>query len=525
MYRTFTKKLILLLLPAGLMAQNGTPVIQNFTASVDWNTHTLLLQYDVDDPENDALDISVEFSQDGGKTYSLTGDVALSGDVGFPVTPGAGRSITCDVSGLSSAGTIFTVRIVADDRQPFDFQGLVNEVDSNRLRADLTFVEGVRHRTTGLAHLNAVRDSIGQLFTGFGLYTEEHTFPYGTYTGRNVLGSYSGVEKPDSVVIIDAHYDTVPIAPGADDNGSGTVGVMEAARLLSRYPFKKTLRFIGFDLEESSLVGSQRYVSSGLAPVEKVAGVFNFEMIGYYTNEPNTQDAPIGFNLFFPDVYNDLVADQFRGNFITNVGVSTFGALNNLFSASASAYVPDLKVVSLIMTPSLLLPDLLRSDHASFLLAGLPALMLTDGADFRNKCYHTASDTLDNKLDFTFMANVVKATVASTAQLAEIIHGDWAVTSFDGTVGTSQTLPSCTISAAAYPANSRRIGVNFGGCPVDDLSFGLFDVKGALMYREQLSAPPVQGWHELDAPPLPPGIYFLQVQSREGRRTLKIPLF
>ena len=522
MKKIFAPAWLCFLLSAALSGQNSAPVILKFSASVNWNSQQLTLLYDVEDAENDPLEITVAISGDGGKTYGLTSQVPVSGDVGFPVLPGALRAITCDLSALNPAGTTFAVRIVADDKQPFDLQQLVNTVDSNRLRADLTFVEGIRHRTAGLAHLNAVRDSMGHLFEAAGLFTEEHTFPYSTYTGKNILGTFSGTVVPDTVIIVDAHYDSVANAPGADDNGSGTVGVMEIARLLSRYPTKKTLRYIGFDLEEAGLVGSSRYVSGGLPANEKVAGVFNFEMIGYYTDMPNTQQVPTGFNLIFPAAYNQIAADSFRGNTIINVGNSTHPALADLFSNSAASYVPDLKVVKVVMLASFPVPDLLRSDHAPFWSAGLPALMLTDGADYRNKCYHTPSDTLDEKLNFTFMSNVVKTTLAAAAQLAEIQHGDWAVAGFDGTVSASDPFDSCPFSVSR--AGERGVKILFGACSAQNLGIELYDTGGKLLHREGIMEAPGLGAYQLNCPDLSAGIYFVKISSPEGSRTVKVAL-
>ncbi|MCC6459513.1 MAG: M28 family peptidase [Saprospiraceae bacterium] len=518
-------KLLFLLFPYSLCAQNAVPVIQQFSATANWSTQILTVSYAVADAENDPLDISLEFSNNGGKTYALSAQVPQTGDVGFPVQPGANRTISCDLSQLSSGGATFTVRLVADDRQAFDWQSLVDEVDSMRLRADLEFVEGIRHYTAGLAHLNAVHDSLKNCFAAQGLFAEEHTFSYAAnYVGRNVLGSNRGTLYADSVVIVDAHYDSIDNAPGADDNGSGTVGVLEVARLLSRYPSEKTLRFIGFDLEEAGLVGSARYVSSGLPTNEKVAGVFNFEMIGYYSEEPNSQQVPAGFNILFSQAYSQLQANQFRGDCIINVGNTSFPGLANRFHQSATQYVPDLKVLDVIMQTGIPVPDLLRSDHAPFWGANLPALMITDGANYRNKCYHTPSDTLDEKLNFTFMSNVVKTTVAAAGQLAGIRHGDWATASFTGTVGTGAPVPDCQVSSVFSPGGGRQLALWFGACPLTEASLDLFDSRGQLLHHEAPQLLPQQATFVLDGPELSAGIYFVKINAREGSRTIKVAL-
>jgi hypothetical protein len=497
-----------------LIGQNQTPVISGLNASVNWPSNTLTLTFEVADAENDPLEISVGFSDNGGKTYALTPQIPVTGDIGFPIEPG-GRSVTCDISYIANVAAAFTVRVVADDKQVFDIQQLVNEVDSNRLRADLEFVEGIRHRTTGLAHLNAVRDSLKNCFQNAGLHYEEQTFAFSGTTGRNLLGTLSGTAAAQQVVIVDAHYDTVSNAPGADDNGSGTVGVMEIARLLSRYPAKKTLRFIGFDLEESGLVGSIRYVASGIPAGEQIEGVFNFEMIGYWSDEPNSQVMPAGFQALFPAAYDSVAAHQFRGDFITNVGNVASQPLIALFNSSAQQYVPALRVIPIsVFGNGAIAPDLRRSDHAPFWDANKKALMLTDGANFRNECYHTPGDTLDEKLNFTFMSNVVKATLASVAQLAEIQHADWETATFQGSVATQTPTPCERIEVQQTPDQREGIVLHLKGCAPAEATLELFDGKGARAFQQTLNLP-AEGQLKINTPRLPAGIYILKI-SRDS---------
>lgn len=502
-----------------LSAQNQRPLLSNVTASADWSAQTLTLHYDVNDAESDAVDISVAISNTAGDTYLLA--VPTSGDAGFPVTPGAGKTITCDLSALASTAGPFTVRVVADDRQPFDLQALVNMVDSNRLRSDLHFVQGIRHRTAGAAHLADVQDSLRHRFTQAGFFSGEHTFNYAGYTGRNIFGTLRGTVAGEQVVIVDAHYDSVANAPGADDNGSGTVAVLEIARLLGTYPSKKTLRCLGFDLEEAGLIGSLRYVQTGLPADENVLGVFNFEMIGFYSTEPNSQQMPTGFNQLFPAAYNQIAANQFRGDFLINVGNTESQPLGNVFADAATQYVPGLKVIS-IYPPgnSELAPDLRRSDHARFWDANMQALMLTDGANFRNECYHTPQDTLE-KLNFTFMANVTRATLAAVAQLAEIQHGDWKTVAFQGTVGTTEPLAACGIRIAAVPQQPGALFVTATDCSLHDARLEVFDANGRRIVGQSLTAAAgVEEMVRLSAP-LPSGFYFAQITQANRSVTQK----
>ncbi len=512
---------IALLAPLALFGQNQPPVISNLNASPNWANLSLDITYEVADNENDPLEITLQFSDNGGKTYALTSLIPATGDLGFPIQPG-GRSISCDLSAISNIAAPFSLRLIADDKQAFDIQALVNEVDSNRLRADLEFVEGIRHRTTGAAHLAETRDSLKNLFLASNLYYQEQSVPLGNYTGKNIIGTLPGTSSAEKVVINDAHYDTVNNAPGADDNGSGLVGVMEAARLLSRYPSKKTLRFIGFDLEESGLLGSLRYVSLGIPAGEQIEGVFNHEMIGYWSDEPNTQTLPPGFSFLFP-LQSQAVADnQYRGDFITNVGNTASQPLALLFSNSAQQYVPDLKVITLdVPGNGQVAPDLRRSDHAPFWDAGKQAIQITDSANFRNECYHTPGDTLNEKLNFTFLSNVVKATIAAMAQLAETQHGDWATATFQSNVGVSPSRPLCDVYAYQQPNQKDGFLLEIKSCAFSEAILELYDLKGTLVLEHDAILPDV-GIYSVSTPKLPEGIYVLKIRASTGTQAQKI---
>jgi hypothetical protein len=507
-----------------ISAQNQPPVISNLNVVADWNAQTLTVQYDVADAENDPLEITVALAGDDcGNFIELP---SATGDLGFPVLPGAGRMITASLSGLSPSVEHYTLRLIADDQQPFDLQALVDQVDSNRLRSDLEFVQGVRHFVAGLPHLTAVRDSITATFGQAGLCTIQKSFPYANTSGINIIGTLPGAGQAEQVVIVDAHYDTVNDAPGADDNGSGVVGVLEMARLLAPYPMQKTLRFIGFDFEEAGLSGSKKYVLDALASGEQIDGVLNLEMIGFYSEAPNSQELPAGFNLLFPSQYAAVAANQFRGDFISNVGNAASASLGMLFDSSAAQYVPDLKVISVLLPQNgQIAPDFRRSDHAPFWDAGFQALMLTDGANFRNECYHTPQDTLE-KLNFTFMSNVVKATLATAAQRAGIIHGDRATATFQGFVAVSAPDP-CGLALTSRPGSRElRIAVP-PGCPLNPpagsgqaLRLELYDAKGVLRFQQ-----PVSGPSTVTLPAeLAAGVYVASLKHRGGQVVVKVVL-
>ena len=509
--RIVMKKYILLFLlffiGKNAFAQNLPPIIQNLTATTDFSNNTITLSFDLEDQENSDVEITLRASSDGGETFAVFNTEA-TGDVGFPISVGTGKEIVWTPSNFSPP---YQIELSADDLQIVDIQALVNQVDSNRLSNDLTNLEGVRHRITGATHLQNVKNIIESHFENEGLEIESYEWEADNYTAKNIIGKIKGKSDAPSVYIIDGHYDTVDDSPGADDNATAVAGVMEAARILSKYGFDHTIKFIGFDLEEEGLVGSLNYVGSSVANGEPLSGVVNLEMIGYYDDAPNTQMFPALFESAFPDAHALLEADSFRGNFITNVGFVSFTALQDSFQSIANEYVPELKVINLTATNFTDLQNqaLLRSDHASFWFLNRPAIMLTDGAEFRNPNYHSEND-LKETLDMEFMSNVVKAAIATIARLGGIRN----CTTARVDIASSVDELNCDFNIFPNPTRDF-LRVEFGDCEWRNFEVEFFDVNGVSVLWEKIMSPPGNNF-TVSLESLSEGIYFMKV-SVEGK--------
>lgn len=100
-----------------------------------------------------------------------------------------------------------------------------------------------------------------------------------TITGRNVIAHLPGISRPD--VLLGAHYDSVPDAPGANDNASGTAVVLELARRLAGTALADRVWFVAFDGEEDGLQGSRAFVNRAESTwVKGLKGMLNFDMVG-----------------------------------------------------------------------------------------------------------------------------------------------------------------------------------------------------------------------------------------------------
>ncbi|MDD9935798.1 MAG: M28 family peptidase [Myxococcales bacterium] len=282
------------------------------------------------------------------------------------------------------------------------------DFDDASYRADLEFITG--EREPGSEHWQAVQDMCAERLTDLGFDVTRPAYE----TGVNVLGTMIGEGAPDELVIVGAHYDHIPGCPGADDNATAVAGALELARLLGGEMHARTLVIACWDEEELGLLGSAAHAGEIAESGMEVAVAISLEMIGFASDEPDTQMVPVGFDLAFPEAVAAVRDNDLRGDFITYIGNEPAAGTLELLGASADAL--PLPSITLQATEALgpVLANLVRSDHASFWLNGAPGVMITDSANFRNPNYHcqNGEDTIDT-LDLDFAASVVVTTTAA----------------------------------------------------------------------------------------------------------------
>lgn len=208
---------------------------------------------------------------------------------------------------------------------------------------------------------------------------------------RNVIAELPGKSRRDEIVVIGAHYDTVPNCPGANDNGTGVVALLSLAKAFAGDPQDRTIRFVAFVNEEppyfhTELMGSHQYAKRCSSRRENVVSMLSLETIGYFSNEEGSQKIPEGLDGNFPTT----------GNFLAFVGNqdSRFLADSAKTAFSINCGLPAIGGGFLEGTPGVS-----WSDHWSFWQFGFPGVMVTDTAPYRYPHYHKPSDTVD-KIDF-----------------------------------------------------------------------------------------------------------------------------
>ena len=304
---------------------------------------------------------------------------------------------------------------------PTDISYLVQHVDVQRLRWDVAALAAAeRHSLRGPSTHATAREYVQRAFLVAGLEGHQHTFTYSGRLGTNILARKAGRNPALPSLLVCAHYDTVPESLGADDNASGVAAMLECARALASAPMLRTVDFVAFDMEETQpegegLVGSSAFVREQVSEA-RYQGVYNLEMVGY-TSGPGTQGFPPGFQFFFPSAYRHVENRGFSGDSVAVVAQDRSTGLSQRL-ASAAQYAPGLDVLPVEIPAGLPIPaDFFRSDHAPFWAAGIPAVMITDTANFRNPHYHTARDAAET-LDYTFLSNVTRAVLAAVAEQA-----------------------------------------------------------------------------------------------------------
>ena len=211
-------------------------------------------------------------------------------------------------------------------------------------------------------------------------------------------------------LLIGAHYDTVSGSPGADDNASGLVVLLEVALRLSAQSLARPVCLVAFCLEEQDRLGSQAFVSRLKAERCELAGAIILECVGFARNEAGTQQAPPAVPIAMPT----------RGDFLAIVGNEAARSLVRQLEQEAQRHEAKLKTLSLVVPGrGETMPHTRRSDHASFWDAGYPAVVLTDTANFRNPHYHREADTLDT-LNLEFLSNVAATVTTTATQIAGV---------------------------------------------------------------------------------------------------------
>lgn len=331
-------------------------------------------------------------------------------------------------------------------------------------------------------------DYVGEHLESLGLDVEYHVWGDSDYP--NVIGELPGLVSPDSIVIICAHLDDMPsgpVAPGADDNASGSATVLVAAEIMTQYSWRYTLRFALWTGEEQGLYGSYYYAQRCYSKGEAIVSVLNLDMVGY--NTPGS-DRDI-----------DLHADR--------DWIPETMDLARLFVDVVGAYNLDL-------IPEIIPNGTGASDHAAFWDYGYVAILGIEDWDDFTPYYHTTGDLLQT-LDMGYFVEFVKASVATFAHMGGVYQD---VSGIRDIPGGERATPAITTLHRVRPNPSRgSLSVRYDISSPTAAAVTVLDAQGRLV-RTLCSRHHTPGRYEAIwdgrnefGEVTPPGVYFLTLST------------
>jgi len=246
--------------------------------------------------------------------------------------------------------------------------------------------------------LLAAEQYLRAAFEEMGYAVREQAFEVDGYTVKNLEVELPGRSLPEEVVLIGAHYDSVPATPGANDNASGVAALVALARRAKPQRFARTVRFVAFVNEEppyftTGRMGSRVYSREARQRGDRIMAMFSLETIGYYSDRAGSQMYPFPIHFSYPNT----------GNFIGFVGNYSSRAL---VRRAVDAFRRGVQFPSEGVAAPGFIPGIGWSDHWSFWEEGYPGVMVTDTALYRYPQYHTPLDTPEI-LDYERLARVV----------------------------------------------------------------------------------------------------------------------
>jgi len=272
---------------------------------------------------------------------------------------------------------------------------ILNMVSENLVLEYLEDLVEFSPRKTGTYGCIKAGEYIYEKFVELGLDTKSYYWKsFGNkynprfFTGQNIEATIYGNNKPNEIIIFNAHYDSVLRSPGADDDGSGVAAVLAAANVLSKFEFERTIKFLCFSGEEEGLLGSKEYAQNAYENNNMIIVEFNVDMIGYAQTEEDENKFRI-YSSDDVDWFADIIEDlNFQYDF-------NFNITRGILSADRRG----------------------GSDYFSFLRYGYETIAFFEGQ--WNQYMHSEDDSIEN-MNIPYLTKTSKLIIASIAYISDM---------------------------------------------------------------------------------------------------------
>lgn len=381
---------------------------------------------------------------------------------------------------LQTLIVLFTFSISSLSAQTYNsyYNSVVTNVSSSNILADLITFENFGIKDVGSTAISNAQSWITTRYQDLG-YTDivEQPFSYGGNTTNNIIITKTGSVYPNTFLIIDAHYDTIN-GTGTNDNGSGTVLMMELARLLKNVNTEYSIKFIHFSGEEDGLIGSNYYVNNTVIPDNlDISLVLNIDEVGGVNGLINN------IIVCENDQDNTPSANNAASAASTTIMANCFGLYSNLATEISYAYASDY----------------VPFQNNGEIITGLYEKNETPYA-------HTSSDTLAN-MDVNYLFEVTKGALGAALEFAVGIN------SLDVTTFSTDS----TISFYPNPS-SGKFNIKLNENIVENFELIVLDILGKEVYKSKIN----NQIETIDLSFLNKGVYLASLKNDKARITKKL---
>ena len=263
---------------------------------------------------------------------------------------------------------------------------MIQQVNESTLENHIQTIQDFGPHPTGSIELEEVKEYLYQQLNEYDLSVDLKPWNYKFKSGYNVEATLPGIGSSNGIVIICAHYDSVAVSPGADDDGSGVASVLTIAEIMSKTEFNSTIKFVLFSGEEQGLYGSHKYAEEAYENQENIIGVICLDGVGYADNYLSGHTIKN-----FADESSDWIVDISRS-----------------IIKEYTEYV-NLEILRF--------PNERISDHHSFYELGFQTSYFLEYTI--NPYYHTSEDTID-KMNMSYLTKICRLALGTIAGIAEV---------------------------------------------------------------------------------------------------------